>query len=161
MYSIPPPTTGAIESIFWLEVHQADINGATTATSEFPSQSDDIDHFFISAKVLIQASWSSFLGFRRKFKNRHLYSPYVFPAQKSAQQPQPYRLYYWVLYVSGAPHLVIRLFLQNAVVKTSTNLLFRMALKKNTSPSGQQRRFQNKESTPTVATRLKHPAAAP
>ena len=35
MHSTSPTaqTTGAIESIFWLEVHQADINGATTAIS--------------------------------------------------------------------------------------------------------------------------------
>ena len=59
----PPPTaqtTGAIESIFWLEVHQADTNGATVAISEFPSQTGDIDHLLISAKVLILAIWSSF-----------------------------------------------------------------------------------------------------
>ena len=59
----PPPTaqtTGAIESIFWLEVHQADINGATVAIFEFPSQTGDIDHLLISAKVLILAIWSSF-----------------------------------------------------------------------------------------------------
>ena len=34
----PPPTaqtTSAIESIFWLEVHQANINGATTAFLNF------------------------------------------------------------------------------------------------------------------------------
>ena len=57
----PPPTaqtTGAIESIFWLEVHQADTNGATVAISEFPSQTGDIDHLLISAKVLILAIWS-------------------------------------------------------------------------------------------------------
>ena len=57
----PPPvaqTAGAIESIFWLEVHQADINGATVAIFEFPSQTGDIDHLLISAKVLILAIWS-------------------------------------------------------------------------------------------------------
>ena len=61
----PPPTaqtTGAIESIFWLEVHQADINGATVAIFEFPSQTGDIDYLLISAKVLILAIWSSFFG---------------------------------------------------------------------------------------------------
>ena len=59
----PPPTaqtTGAIEFIFWLEVHQADTNGATVAISEFPSQTGDIDHLLISAKVPISAIWSSF-----------------------------------------------------------------------------------------------------
>ena len=59
---IAPPltaqTTSAIESIFWLEVHQADINGATLAIFEFPSQTGDIDHLLISAKVLILAIWS-------------------------------------------------------------------------------------------------------
>ena len=60
IYSTPPTaqTTGAIESIFWLEVHQADINGATVAIFEFPSQTGDIDHLLISAKVLILAIWS-------------------------------------------------------------------------------------------------------
>ena len=55
IYSTPPTaqTTGAIESIFWLEVHQADINGATLAIFEFPSQTGDIDHLLISAKALI------------------------------------------------------------------------------------------------------------
>ena len=60
IYSTPPTaqTTSAIESIFWLEVHQADINGATVAIFEFPSQTGDIDHLLISAKVLILAIWS-------------------------------------------------------------------------------------------------------
>ena len=51
MYSTPPTakTTGAIESIFWLEVHQADINGATVAIFEFLFQTGDIGHLLISA----------------------------------------------------------------------------------------------------------------
>ena len=56
MNSTPLPTaqtTGTIKSNFWLEVHQANINGATTAFFEFPSQTEDIDHLLISAKVLI------------------------------------------------------------------------------------------------------------
>jgi len=59
----PPPTAqtmSAIESIFWLEVHQVNINGATTKISEFPSQTRDNDHRPISAKVLILAIWRSF-----------------------------------------------------------------------------------------------------
>ncbi len=64
-YSTPPTaqTTGAIESIFWLEVHNVNMNGATTAFFEFPSQTEDVDHLVISAKVLILALWSSFFGF--------------------------------------------------------------------------------------------------
>ena len=61
----PPPTaqtTGAIESIFWLEVHEADINGATVAIFEFPSQTGGIDYLLISAEVMILAIWSSFLN---------------------------------------------------------------------------------------------------
>ena len=54
MYSNPHlQTIGAIESIFWLEVYKVDINGATMGISEFPFQTQDIDHFLISAKMLI------------------------------------------------------------------------------------------------------------
>ena len=46
MYSTPTTaqTTGAIESIFWLEVHQVDINGAT-GNFEFPFQTKNIGNF--------------------------------------------------------------------------------------------------------------------
>ena len=61
---IAPPftaqTPGAIKSIFWREVHQADINGATVAIFEFP-QTGDIDHLQVLAEVLILAIWSSFV----------------------------------------------------------------------------------------------------
>ena len=80
MYSTPPTaqTTGAIESIFWLKVHRADINGATVAIFEFPSQTGDIDHLLISAKVLILAIWSSFFGVLEGNSKIATVAPFIF-----------------------------------------------------------------------------------
>ena len=114
-----PPTaqtTGAIESIFWLEVHQADTNGATVAISEFPSQTGDIDHLLISAKVLILAIWSSFFWVLEGNSKIATVAPFIFTLCISSPKISPIAptilaVGGGVLYVSGAPHLVIRLFL--------------------------------------------------
>ena len=117
MYSTPPTaqTTGAIESIFWLEVHQADTNGATVAISEFPSQTGDIDHLLISAKVLILAIWSSFFWVLEGNSKIATVAPFIFTLCISSPKISPIAptilAVGGVLYVSGAPHLVIRLFL--------------------------------------------------
>ncbi len=82
MYSTPPTaqTTGAIESLFWRDVHQADINGATVAIflisisdwrywlfADF-SKSPNFGHFELI-----------FWGSRRKFENRHGGAIYIHP----------------------------------------------------------------------------------
>jgi len=114
----PPPTaqtTGAIESIFWLEVHQADINGATMAIFEFPSQAGDIAPLLISAKVLILAIWSSFFRVLEGNLKIATVAPFIFtlciPSPKISSVAPTVLAVGGVLYVSGAPHLVIRLFL--------------------------------------------------
>ena len=91
MYSTPPTaqTTGAIESIFWLEVHQADTNGATAAISEFPSQTGDIDHLLISAKVLILAIWSSFFGVLEGNSKIATVAPFIFTLCISSPKISP------------------------------------------------------------------------
>ena len=88
----PPPTaqtTGAIESIFWLEVHQADTNGATVAISEFPSQTGDIDHLLISAKVLILAIWSSFFWVLEGNSKIATVAPFIFTLCISSPKISP------------------------------------------------------------------------
>ena len=118
MYSTPPTaqTTGAIESIFWLEVHQADTNGATVAISEFPSQTGDIGHLLISAKVLILAIWSSFFWVLEGNSKIATVAPFIFTLCISSPKISPIAPTILAvggggLYVSGAPPLVIRLFL--------------------------------------------------
>ena len=65
-------------SIFWLEVHQADINSATTACFEFLSQTEDIDHLLISAKVLILAIWRSFFWVLKGNLKIATVAPFIF-----------------------------------------------------------------------------------
>ncbi len=85
MYNTPPTaqTTGAIGSIFWLEVHQVDINGTTMAIFEFPSQRywPFVDFSKSADFGLLELI---LLGSRRKFKNRHSGAIYIHP-----MYPQP------------------------------------------------------------------------
>ena len=80
MYSTLPTaqTTVAIESIFCLEGHQADINGAIMAISGFPSQTEDIDQLLMSAIVLILAIWSSFFGVLEGNSKIATVAPFIF-----------------------------------------------------------------------------------
>ena len=92
-----------------------DINGATVAIFEFPSQTGDIDHLLISAKVLILAIWSSFFGVLEGNSKIATVAPFIFtpciPSPKISPIAPTILAVGGVLYVSGAPHLVIRLFL--------------------------------------------------
>ena len=60
--TVAPPSTAqtaeANELIFGLGVHQVNINGATVAIFEFPSQTENIGNFLIFRKVLILAIFS-------------------------------------------------------------------------------------------------------
>ena len=103
------------KTIFWLEVHQADINGATVAIFEYPSQTGDIDHLLISAKVLVFAIWSSFFWVLEGNSTIAMMAPFILilyiPSPKISLIAPTVWAVPGVLYVSGVPHLVIPLFL--------------------------------------------------
>ncbi len=85
------------------------------AIFEFPSQTGDINHLLISAKVLILAIWSSFFGVLEGNSKIARVAPFIFipciPSPKISPLAPTVLAVGGVLYVSDAPHLVIRLFL--------------------------------------------------
>ena len=86
-----------------------DINGATAAIFEFPSQTGDIDHLLISAKVLILAIWSSFFWVLEGNLKIATVAPFIFtlciPSPKISSVAPIVLAVGGVLYVSGALHL--------------------------------------------------------